>query len=186
MRRRVLLWLGAAAPIAARAQDALDAVMRALASVRVSRARFEEAKEIAGLGGTLASAGVLSWQAPDLIERHTTEPFEEILTIRGERLTYQRPGQNIRREFALSTAPELRPLAEGLRAVLAGDLPALQRDFEVEFSGNPAAWTLRLAPRAFAARAAVQRVTFSGEGGTIRRVETVGNESTTMVVTPLP
>ena len=92
----------------------------------------------------------------------------------------------LRREFALDSAPELRPLAEGLRAVLAGDLPALRRHFELTFEGTPAAWTLRLVPRAFAARAAVQRVTFSGEGATIRRVETIGNESTTMVVTPLP
>ena len=188
-------WVPAARPAVAQvgqgegqgtAGDALDATMRALAAIRRSRARFEESKEVAGLGGTLNSVGTLSWDAPDRLERRTTEPFEEILTIAGDRLTYARPAQNVRREFALDAAPELRPFAEGLRAVLAGDLPTLRRYFDVSFDGAPAAWTLRLVPRSLVVRAAVQRITVTGAGAAIRLVETAGNESTTLRVTPLP
>lgn len=184
--RRAFVALLAAVPSSARAENALEATMRALAAVRTSRARFEEAKEVAQIGGVLNSVGTLSWQAPDRLERRTTEPFEEILTVEGDRLTYARPARNVRREFALDAAPELRPFAEGMRAVLAGDLPTLRRYFDVSFDGTPGAWTLRLVPRSLAVRAAVQRITFTGEGAAIRLVETAGNESTTLRVTPLP
>ena len=184
--RRAALALLVAAPAVAQDEPALLATMRALAAVRTSRARFEESKRIANLEGSLDSAGILVWQAPDRLERRTTEPFEEVLTIEGDRAIYARPAQGVRREFSLSAAPELRPLAEGLRAILAGDLPALRTHFDVAFSGAPESWSLRLTPRALGVRAAVQRVTVSGEGPAIRLVETTGNESTTLRATPLP
>ena len=177
----LVLWSG---PVVG--DGVLDAVMRGLAGVREVRGRFEETKEVPGVEGVMASRGVLTWRAPDRLERRTLEPSEEVLVIEGERLTYLRPGQGVRREFSLGSAPELRPLVDGLRAVLAGDRATLERFFEVTFSGSVEAWSLRLVPRSLAARGAVQRVTVSGAGASVRLVETQGNEATTLRVTPLP
>ncbi|WP_426955910.1 LolA family protein [Muricoccus radiodurans] len=182
--RRAVLALLVLPAFPARAQDALQQVMRAFAAIRTREARFEEVKEIAGLTTSLPSSGTLRWTAPDRFEKHTTAPNEERLVVEGDRLTYQRG--TIRRELSLDQSPELRPLVESIRATLAGDLATLQRHYEVAFEGTPEAWTLRLTPRLARVRAAVQRVTLSGSGGAVRRVETVGNESSVMQVTPGP
>lgn len=182
--RRALLALLTLPSLPARAEDALDRVMRALAAVRTSEAAFEETKEIPGLESPLPSSGVLRWAAPDRLERHTTAPNEERLVIEGDRLTYQRGG--VRRDLSLDQSPELRPLVESIRSTLAGDLATLRRHYEVAFEGTPDAWTLRLTPRLPRVRAAVRRVTLTGRGAAVLTVATEGNETTLMRITPRP
>jgi hypothetical protein len=156
----------------ARAETALEALMRRFAAVRTSRATFTEEKAIPELELPLPSRGTLSWQAPDRLEKHTTTPIEEILRVEGDRLTLERPQQDVRQTLSLDRSPEIRPLVEAIRATLAGDLATLRRHYAVAFEGDPAdAWRMVLTPLSPRVLAAVQHITLAGRGAAILSVE---------------
>ena len=115
-RRALLLAL---LPIcaSARAEDAaLEALMRRFAQLPRSRASFTEEKALPELDLPLPSEGVLSWQAPDRLEKHTTSPIDEVLRVQGRHLAYERPDRGIRRDFNLDEQPEMRALVEAIRS----------------------------------------------------------------------
>jgi outer membrane lipoprotein-sorting protein len=156
----------------AHAETPLEALMRRFAAIRASRATFTEEKAIPELELPLPSRGTLSWQAPDRLEKHTTAPIEEILRIEGDRLTLERPQQDVRQTLSLDRSPEIRPLVEAIRATLAGDLATLRRHYAIAFEGDPAgAWRMVLTPLSPRVLAAVQRITLTGRGAAILSVE---------------
>ncbi|MBR0657450.1 LolA family protein [Plastoroseomonas arctica] len=168
MRRRALFLL--ALPMPARAAGVED-VMRGLAAVRESRAVFRETRAIPELEGVLPSRGTLSWRAPDRVEKHTTEPVEERLTVAGDTLTLERRGT--RQVLSLDAAPEVRALVEAIRGTLAGDLPRLSSFYDVRFSEpGDGSWRISLYPRSARLAAAVQAIIITGRGAQIGTVET--------------
>lgn len=177
MRRRLLLAAPLLAAAPARAQeDELGQLMRALAAVRERRDRFTEARAIPELDVPLANEGTLAWTAPDRLEKHTTWPIDERLSVAGGRLVYERRDRDIRREFSLADQPEMQALVEAIRGTLAGDLPTLRRHYAVTFEGNPrGAWRLSLEPSAIRVRAAVQRILITGEAARLTGVDTETN-----------
>lgn len=176
MRRRAALALAALLPATARAQDAMAQVMAALTAVRASIATFVEEKELPELEHPLVSRGVLSWRAPDRLEKRTLEPFEERLLVEGDRLLLELPARGERQELTLDTAPEIRPLVEAIRATLAGDAATLAQHHRVAFSGGLPRWRIVLTPRSTRVLAAVQRIVLEGEGAALLLVETQGRE----------
>ena len=182
--RRVLLLGLCCAPAATRAQPALppplDALMRAMRAVPERRDAFTEERAIPELDLPLPSSGVLRWRAPDRLEKHTTSPIDERLTVEGNRMAYERADRGIRREFGLDDQPEMRALVEAVRATLAGDLQGLVRHYEVAFEGAPGAdWRLVLTPLSTRVRAAVQRIVVSGRGAQVLAVDTEGGGGVT-------
>ena len=174
-------------PLAAQAADPVAAVMARLAAVREVRASFVEDKDLPELDRPLTSRGLLSWRAPDRLEKRTLEPAPELFLVEGDTLTLERPERGIRETLSLDTAPEIRPLVEALRATLAGDLATLRRYHEVTFSGTPQRWRLLLVPLSVRARAAVQRIVLEGEEGFMSTVETQGSDGRSrLVATRLP
>ena len=154
--------------------------MRAMRAVPERRDAFTEERAIPELDLPLPSSGVLRWRAPDRLEKHTTSPIDERLVVEGGRLLYERADRGLRREFGLDDQPEMRALAEAVRATLAGDLPALSRHYEVGFDGSPAAeWRLALVPHSARVRAAVQRIVVSGRGAQVLAVDTEGGGGVT-------
>ena len=180
MKRRALL-LALALPAAAAADEAaLVAQMAALAAVRQRRSRFTEERAIPELDVPLPNSGTLRWQAPDQLEKHTLSPFEERLTVSGQRLTYERPDRNLRRDFVLADQPEMQALVEAIRSTLAGDLATLRRHYEVGFEAWPGdAWRLVLTPLALRVRGAVQRIVVTGTGDAVTGVDTEGGGGVT-------
>jgi hypothetical protein len=181
------------------------------------RASFIEIKTSALLNAPLESRGTLVFRAPDVLEKITTSPQRERVRIEGGTLTLEGApvrGQAQRRVLALADVPLLAPLAESLRATLAGDLAALQRHYEValvrerrRFSDHTAkvalrdaaaarlaqaladqsAWTLALSPRDAALRGTVERVLMHGidaEIGLVEFVEVAGDR-TELWITPI-
>jgi hypothetical protein len=176
-RRLLLLGLSAQAP------DPLAAILAPLAAVRESRAAFVEEKELPELERPLISRGLLSWRAPDRLEKHTIEPVEERFLLERDVLTIERRGE--RRQVALDAAPEIRPLVEAVRATLAGDAATLRAHHRVAASGGPARWRIELTPVSARVRAAVQRIVLEGEGAAILLVETQGRDGrSSMRVSP--
>ena len=158
----------------------LEALMREMAALRQREEAFTEERVIPELDLPLPSQGVLRWQAPDRLEKHTTWPIEERLRVEGNRMLYARPDRGIAREFGLDEQPEMRALVESIRATLAGDLAALRRHYEVAFEGAPqGAWRLVLTPLSLRLRAAVQRIVLTGRGPQIGLVETEGGGGVT-------
>ena len=179
--RRAFFAGAALAPAAARAQPTpLEALMRAMRAVPERRDAFSEERAIPELDLLLPSTGVLLWRAPDRLEKHTTSPIDERLSVQGDRLLYERADRGIRREFGLDDQPEMRALVEAIRATLAGDMAALGRHYGIGFEGKPDAdWRLVLTPLSTRVRAAVQRIVLSGRGARVLAVDTEGGGGVT-------
>ena len=65
----------------------------------------------------------------------------------------------------------LQALVESLRATLAGDLPTLQRYFDVAFEGNAREWTVVLVPRGAETLALIARIRIAGNGDRLRGID---------------
>ena len=171
--RRALLLVPFASPAFA-AEDTLEQVMQGLAAVRERRSRFTEAKVIPELELGQPNEGTLSWQAPDRLEKHTTWPIDEVVTVAAGRLTYERRDRGVKRDFALGEQPEMQALVEAVRGTLAGDLAALRRHYGIAFTANAEGWRMVLTPLSLRVLGAVQRITVTGQGDALRGVETEG------------
>ncbi len=180
--RRTTLAATLVAPGVAWAQEdgALARIMAGLAAVRERRSTFTEEKTIPELDLPLPTEGTLRWRAPDMLEKHTTSPIDERLSVAGGRLAYERADRGIRRDFALDEQPEMQALVEAIRGTLAGDLGALRRHYRVEFgAARDGSWRMELTPVSLRLRAAVQRIVVTGEAAEIRGVDTEGGGGVT-------
>jgi len=150
--------------------------MAALSRVREVRSAFREEKRISGLTVPLVSSGSLLYLAPDRVEKRTSEPFVEEIVVDGDRLTYAKPAEGVRRTVGLDVAPELRGLVEAVRGTLSGDLAALHRYYSVGFESTgegEEGWRLTLVPVDERVRAFVKVVRIDGRETELRRVETI-------------
>jgi hypothetical protein len=162
--------------------------MAAMSRVRERRDAFREEKTLAALASPLVSSGTLVWRAPDHLEKRTEEPFVEEVVVDGDRLTYAKPAEGVRRTVTLDQAPELRGLVEAVRGTLAGDLADLRRYYSVGFEGTPERWRLTLIPVEPRVKEFVKAVLVEGEGAEVRRVDTVepDGDRTVMTIEPKP
>jgi hypothetical protein len=71
----------------------------------------------------------------------------------------------------LADYPQLAPLIDSIRATLAGDRAALERVFELEFSGTLEHWQLRLEPRAATLTATLKRIDMQGQRDAVDEVQ---------------
>ena len=122
----------------------LDQLMQLLALRQHGQADLVEQHFNAMLDHPVESSGVLRYDAPDRLEKHTLEPHEESLVLAGGVLTVER-GRS-RRVLDLHSYPQALPFVESIRATLAGDRPALERVFHLDFTGELAHWSLALVP----------------------------------------
>ena len=167
----------------------IDDLMAALSRVRESRSTFREEKELAGLTRPLVSRGTLLYVAPDHLEKRTSEPIREEIVVDGDRLTYARPAENLRRTIGLDRAPELRGLVEAVRGTFAGDLEALRRHYSVGFEGEAGDdWRLTLVPLDERVRGFFRAVRIDGRETRLRRVETIepNGDVSRMTIEPDP
>ncbi|MEZ5739548.1 MAG: LolA-related protein [Burkholderiaceae bacterium] len=188
--RRRLLGLGLAGPWLARAAIAVDDwsiadLFAALARQPASRARFIEFRRISELEGLLESSGELEFEAPDRLVKRTLRPLPEELLLEGDQLTV-RQGR-FEQRLPMSDLPGVGELAAGLRAMLLGDLAALQAHFELALTGKRGNWQLQALPRDPDAAAVLARLVIAGQQARIDevRVELVNGDLSTMRILPL-
>lgn len=162
-----------AAAAAAAAEPAgtgdLGDTMRLLAQRRHGTAGFVEQQFLAMLKKPVESRGELIYDAPDRLEKRTIEPHPESLLLEGDVLTVQRGRR--RHVLDLRSYPQILPFVESIRATLAGDLPALSRVFNVEFTGSLERWSLRLVPLDSALAKTVARIRIEGARDSLLSVE---------------
>ncbi|MFI4914671.1 MAG: LolA-related protein [Steroidobacterales bacterium] len=150
------------------AQD-LDALMARLAQRQHGHVAFIETKYLAILDRPVQSAGELFYDAPDRLEKRTTTPRRESLLL--EHGTLRMSVGRRERRLALQDYPQIAPLIDSMRATLAGDRAALERNFTVEFTGTLEHWRLLLAPRDATLRQVVREIRIDGEQDRLASIE---------------
>jgi len=161
---------GAAAPAAAAgAADALDEVMHSLARRRHGQVSFVEQQFLHILKRPVESYGELIYDAPNRLEKRTIEPRPETLVVDGEVVTVQRGRRN--HVLDLKAYPQILPFIESIRATLAGDRPALEKLFRLEFAGGEMRWTLVLRPLDAQLAKTVAEIRIDGSRDELSRVE---------------
>lgn len=160
----------------------LDSVLGLLAQRRHGHALYTEQVDSALLRRPLHTSGELFFDAPDRLEKKTLLPAPQDLIIEGDLLTVIRGAH--RRSMQLSDYPQLSPLLNGLRATLAGDRSALQKDFQVALTSSGSAWSLNLRPLASEAKPVYERIEIRGVDRNVQGVtlERATGERTTMTL----
>jgi hypothetical protein len=145
--------------------------MQSLAQVKSSKARFVERKFLRILNEPLESRGTLSYSAPAHLEKHTLTPKPESLILDQDRLTFEDQGRKQRRTLALQEFPVVWAFVESIRSTLAGDLPSLNRFYEVRLEGSRGDWRLLLKPRDSKIQALVSQIRITGREQQVRVIE---------------
>lgn len=143
--------------------------MALLAMRQHGRVEFVEQHFLAILDHPLESSGELRYDAPDRLEKRTLLPRAETLVLAGGVLTMERAAR--RRVVDLHRYPQIQPFVESIRATLAGDRSALERNFHLEFAGSVARWSLTLAPLNPKMARIVLQVKIDGSRDQLLRVE---------------
>ncbi|HLI18993.1 MAG TPA: LolA-related protein [Rhodanobacteraceae bacterium] len=94
----------------------------------------------------LVVSGTLRWLGGDRMERDIVKPFKETATIGDGELTVQRGGGEVHR-MSLERAPQAGAMLSGFRALLGGDVSALEKDFTLSAQGGTAHWVITLTPK---------------------------------------
>ncbi|HUI60978.1 MAG TPA: LolA-related protein [Steroidobacteraceae bacterium] len=147
----------------------LDRLMSALAQRKHGHVAFVEQKFIALLERPVESSGELLYDAPDRLEKRTVKPRPESLVLEGGVVTARRGRHTY--VLDLHRYPQIMPFIESMRATLAGDRPALERVFQLDFAGTLASWTLGLAPRDPELAGTVREIRIAGDHDQVRTVE---------------
>jgi hypothetical protein len=175
---RLLLLLLFAFPLFAAEQPlTLDQILVPSDQPRILR--FREQKRLQILEHTLTTTGRLRFLPPDTLIREEDGEKRMSYRIQGDVVTIRQGEQQLRR-MDLGSTPELAAFATSLRALLAGDKEALQRQFELQLRGGRDAWLLQLTPRSKRLARILERLVLKGDEDGIRSIETLeqgGNRS---------
>jgi hypothetical protein len=180
----------AATPVRSAAAGAADGelptLMQLLAARRHAHATFVERKTLAVLSRPVESSGELLYDAPDRLEKRTLKPKAETLLLENGRLSVRRGKRSY--DMALRDAPQAAPFIDTIRATLAGDLPALQRGYTLEFHTVPGGWTLQMTPRDAQLLRLVTRVSIRGAGTALGEVtiDSADGDRSVMTIRELP
>lgn len=147
----------------------IQQLMQNLSQNKSGRATFVEKKYIAVLDKPVESSGDLLYTAPDRLEKRTLKPKPESMVINGNELQVERGRQKHR--VQLQNYPELAAFIDSIRGTLAGDLKALERNYQLSLEGTAERWTLQLVPVGEKMRAVVQRIRIAGVADDVRSVE---------------
>lgn len=147
----------------------LAQLMLRLAQRTHGHARFVERQFIRILDRSIDSSGEIFYEAPDRLEKRTSHPQPETLILDRGTLSIQRGKRSL--VVSLRDYPAVAPFIDSVRAVLAGDLAALNRTYAPDFTAAGDRWRLVLVPRDAKAAAVVVKVSVLGVGDLIQSME---------------
>lgn len=178
----ILLGCLLAAPEVGAAGDALDELLMRFRQRQHRHVTFTESYSAAALDRPLESSGELFYDAPDRLEKRTLRPRPQRLVVESGTLIIEKRLKQYR--VALADYPRVAPYIDSIRATLAGDRPALERVFRLEFSGSDENWTLLLAPLDTKVAADLATIRIQGAADAIRIVtmELVSGEQSVMTL----
>jgi Outer membrane lipoprotein carrier protein LolA-like len=147
----------------------IDQLMRGLAQIRTDHARFVERKFIAMLDQPVESSGELFYTAPDHLEKRTIKPKPESMILDHGALVIERGRK--KQDLQLQDYPELAAFIDSIRATLAGERKALERNYRLSLDGTAEHWTLQLLPVDEKMQAVVKRIRIAGVRDAVRSIE---------------
>ena len=166
MRHRALLAVGlalASAPVFAAAPVSAASLLAKMAKTPPVSTPFIQVSYRGVLDRPLVVSGTLRWLGGDRLERDIDRPFREIAKIGGGEMSAQRGGGEVHR-MPLRQAPQVGAMLAGFRALLGGDVSALDRDFTLSAQGGDAHWVITLAPRTDQLRQRLASIVIDGRG----------------------
>jgi len=131
----------------------------------------------------LVVSGNLRWLGGDRMERDIAKPFKETAKIADGTITVQRGSGEVQRT-PLARAPQAGAMLAGFRALLGGDVSALQKDFALSAQGSGARWVITLAPRTDALKRQLTSLVIDGrdhEPRCLTMTDANGDSSITLV-----
>jgi hypothetical protein len=143
--------------------------------------RFTEMRESRWLGAPIESSGTMRSNAM-MLEKRVERPRPETWRILSDRMQVTAPGSDGVKEVMLDQAPAAAALANTLRRAMAGQLEALNKDFQLELSGDEREWTLQLTPRHPDVSRQLKQITLQGAGRRLAVIviqESQGDRTTT-------
>lgn len=154
----------------------LGALMHTLSQVHSATADFTERKTSPLLSAPLIAQGTLTYVAPDYMRKVTRAPVPERFILDHGQVTMSGGPAGPAQTFPLAAAPQIGGLVEAIRATLAGDLPALDRFYDVQLSGGEDGWQLRLRPKNQALARFVRMIVIEGSASRITRIDTLSRD----------
>jgi hypothetical protein len=148
--------------------------------------RFTEMRESRWLAAPIESSGTMRSNAM-MLEKRVERPRPETWRILSDRMQVTAPGSDGVKEVMLDRAPAAAALADALRRVMAGDLEALNKDFQLELSGDEREWTLQLTPRDPDVARQLKQISLQGAGRRLAVIviqESQGDRTTTRLHYP--
>jgi hypothetical protein len=143
--------------------------------------RFTEMRESRWLAAPIESSGTMRSNAM-MLEKRVERPRPETWRILSDRMQVTAPGSDGVKEVMLDQAPAAAALANTLRRVMAGQLEALNKDFQLELSGDEREWTLQLTPRDPDVARQLKQISLQGAGRRLAVIviqESQGDRTTT-------
>ena len=163
-------------PASANTVDASDERLRrvlgAVSAQTLTAVPFVERRVSELFATPQESRGTLSYKPPATIEKRTTSPIRETLTMTADTVTID-PGTGAP-PTVIKIDGQQGPLANyvtGLRALLAGDDKLLRQLFDTRLSGGFDNWTLQLQPRGVLPRRGIRKIVVRGAGAHLRQIE---------------
>jgi hypothetical protein len=149
----------------------VDWTVEALMTVLKSRGElsvpFEETTYSSLLTEPLRARGVLRFIPPERLEKIVTAPVSERYVVDGERVSFERERQGVKRTVSLDEYPALRSFVIAFRSSLTGDAVQLRKVYEATIEGNRSKWTLLLRPREFSGHTVVDYILLTGSHGRV-------------------
>jgi outer membrane lipoprotein-sorting protein len=159
----------------ARAEDApraLDALLAKLAKVDGLSAHFREEKRLSLVAVPLVSEGMLYYQKPRLLARHTLTPAKSSVLLEGDLVRFSDGTRS--ESMGLDSQPALRLLVDTIVSVLAGDKAALGRLAQPSYEARGQdGWRIKVVPKDPKLLRIVRALSFEGKGAELTNMELV-------------
>lgn len=162
----------------------LTGLQRLLQDAPKREFRFHETRESQWLPAPVESSGSMKSNAT-MLEKRVEQPRHEVWRIFDDRMELVAPGSTAVKQFMFSQAPAVAALANALRHVMAGDLQALDKNFQLAPGGNERRWTLQLTPRHPDIARFLKQLELQGAGAHVQVIvilESRGDRTTTRLI----
>lgn len=172
-------------PAFAAGELTLASLTEQLATHLQQRSSFVQLKTVTGLSRPLRSTGEVLVLPTQGVLYLLQKPLAARYGIGRDKLVLEEAGQQ--KLLQANEAPWLRTLGRLLHSLLAGELTALEQDFQCQLSQTESGWQLRLTPRGEPLALALTEVQLRG-GNTVQQViiRDRNGDQTELQFSPLP
>jgi hypothetical protein len=154
---------------------------------------FVEQRQSPWLTEAVESTGTVRSLPQGGLEKQVKSPKQEVWRLLPDRMEWRSLAPttgdsggtsvgNASKEILFSKAPALGVLSDAIRHVVAGNFPALERDFKVVVQGDAKQWSVHLQPQSTEAVRYLDSLEMQGSGSrllTLVVVERKGERTTT-------